>query len=61
MVSLFPQPCTELSEKVIATVPQTSVPVALPVAVGDVSSPHSTVASAGHVITGGVVSTTVIV
>ena len=50
-----------ISKKVIVTFPQPSVAVAIPVAAGEVSAPHSTVASAGHVITGCVVSTTVIV
>ena len=59
MISVPPQPGTELSVKVIAGVPQASVPVANPVDAGDVSSPHSTVTLAGHTITGGVVSTTV--
>ncbi len=43
MTSVRPQLATELSAKVIATVPQPSVPVAVPVPVGVVSSPHSTV------------------
>jgi hypothetical protein len=37
------------------------VAVALPVALGTVEAPHSTVASAGQVITGGVVSRTMTV
>ena len=40
--------------------PQLSDPVGLPVAAGSVLEPKSTVMSAGHVITGGVLSNTVI-
>ena len=61
IVSVLPHPVDTLSENVIVAVPQPSDPVAVPVPVGDVSPPHSTVASAGQVIEGGVVSTTVIV
>ena len=42
-------------------VPQPSVAVAVPVPAGDVSPPHSTTIPAGHVITGPVVSTTIMV
>ena len=61
MVSVLPQPGAEESEKVTAASPHESLAVAEPVAEGPVGSPHSTVASAGQVMTGGVVSTTVIV
>jgi len=61
IVSVLPQLAAEASLKVIATVPQVSAPVAVPVAAGSVGSVHSTVASAGKVNDGGVVSTTVIV
>ena len=61
IVSVLPQPGTELSLKVIATVPQMSEPVAMPVADGSVDIPHSTVASAGQLILGGVVSTTLMI
>ena len=56
-----PQAGAKESLKVIATVPQMSDPVAMPVSAGAVDIPHSTVASAGQVIEGGVVSTTVMI
>jgi hypothetical protein len=45
----------------LATLLQASVAVAVPVAAGSVEAPQATVTLAGQVITGGVVSTTVIV
>jgi hypothetical protein len=45
----------------LATPLQASVAVAVPVAAGNVEAPQATVTSTGQVITGGVVSTTVIV
>jgi hypothetical protein len=60
MVFVLPQAATSLSLDVIVTLPQASLPVALPVAAGLVSPVHSTVASAGTVKLGAVVSTTVI-
>lgn len=61
ITSVLPQFDTVVSENVFVTVPQPSVAVGKPVPVGEVSPPHSTVAFAGQIITGGVVSTTVIV
>jgi len=61
MVSVLPQPGSDVSLCVIATVPQVSVAVAWPVALGEVSAGHSRVTSGGQVIIGGVVSTTVMV
>ncbi len=61
ITSVFPQPGTELSLSVIATLPQVSEPVATPVEAELVSPVHSTVASAGQMIDGGVVSVTVMV
>ena len=61
MVPVFPHAGVKLSLKVMATVPHPSDPVAIPVAAGAVDIPHSTVASAGQVILGGVVSTTVMI
>ena len=58
IVSVLPQPGTLASLYVIATAPQLSVPVAEPVAAGLVSPVHSTVAAAGQVMVGAVVSTT---
>ena len=57
-------PCVLTSLKVImisATAEQLSAPVAIPVFAGEVSSSHSIVKSIGQVITGGVVSSTLIV
>src|SRR5678815_5164866 len=56
-----PQPATTPSVKVTVTVPQGSVAVATPVALVAVFAGHSSVRFAGTVITGGVVSFTVIV
>src|SRR6188472_2883535 len=56
-----PQPALTLSVKVTAAVPQASVAVAIPVALVAVLAGHSTVRSVGIVITGGMVSFTVIV
>jgi hypothetical protein len=61
IVSVLPQPATLLSDDVIVTLPQESLPLAVPVPAGLVSPPHSTVASAGALMLGAVVSTTVIV
>jgi len=61
IVSVLPQLAAETSLKVIATDPQVSAPVAEPVEAGSVDSVHSTIASAGTVNEGAVVSTTVIV
>ena len=61
MTSVFPQPAAEESEKVIVTLPQPSVPVAVPVLAGEVSPPHSTDTFAGQETVGIVVSSTVIV
>src|SRR5262245_41038830 len=61
MVTVPPQPATVTSLWVIAGVEQLSVAVAVPVAAGLVSAGHSSVASGGQLIAGGVVSTTVIV
>ena len=61
IVSVLPQPSALLSLDVTVTEPQVSLPVALPVPAGLVSPVHSTVASAGTLIEGAVVSTTVIV
>ena len=60
IVSVFPQPGTDESTQVIVTPPHVSDPVAVPVDAGSVELVHYTVASAGQVIDGGVVSTTVI-
>jgi hypothetical protein len=57
MVPLNPQSCTVASVKVITGFGSvSSAAVAIPAPVGVVSLPHSNVALAGHVITGGVVS-----
>src|SRR5207247_2096488 len=61
IVSVLPQPGTLVSLNVTVVAPQVSEAVAVPVAAGLVSPVHSTVAFAGQVIVGGVVSTTVIV
>src|SRR2546426_4381573 len=58
IVLVLPQPATTVSVKVIATLPQVSLPVAVPVPAGLVSPVHSTVAFGGTVRFGGVVSTT---
>ena len=61
MITLvLPQSSTTASRSVITTLPQVSAPVATPVLAEDSSSVHSIVISAGQVIVGGVVSTTVI-
>ena len=61
MVPVLPQAGAKLSLKVMVTPPQLSDPVATPVASGEVDIPHSTVASGGHTMLGGVVSTIVII
>jgi hypothetical protein len=55
---LLPQPGTNVSLNVTVASVHASVPVAIPVAAGSVAPVHSTVLSAGHVITGGTVSLT---
>jgi len=59
MIRVLPQSGATASAKVTVGVPQLSVAVAEPVAVGEVLAPHSTVTLVGHVITGGVMSRTV--
>ena len=61
MVPVLPQAGSKLSLKVMFTPPQLSDPVAIPVASGEVDIPHSTVASGGHTMVGGVVSSIVII
>ncbi len=61
ITSVLPQPASELSLSVMVTPPQVSLPVAEPVPAGLVSPVHSTIASAGNVMLGTVVSTTVMV
>jgi len=61
IVFVFPQVAVSTSLSVIVTLPQVSDPVATPVFAEDVSSVHSIVVSAGALIVGGVVSTTLIV
>lgn len=61
ITSVLPQPGEEESAKDIVTVPQRSVPVAVPVFAGEVSSPHSKVIFGGQPIVGSTVSTTVII
>jgi hypothetical protein len=58
---VLPQAAAKLSLLVMMAVPQLSLPVAVPVLAGSVSSLHSTVTSAGQVTVGGVLSTNVIV
>ena len=61
MITLvLPQSSTTASLSVITTFPHVSAPLATPVFTEDSSSVHSIVMSAGQVIVGGVVSTTVI-
>src|SRR5438093_2073084 len=60
MTPVLPQPGAKASVWLIVTAPQVSLPVALPVPAGLVSSVHSTVLSEGTVKLGLVVSTTVI-
>src|SRR5438552_12648069 len=61
MTPVFPQPGAKASVWLMATLPQASLPVAVPVALGSVEAVHSTVVLAGQVIDGLVVSTTVMV
>ena len=61
MVPVLPQAGAKLSLKVMLTPPQLSDPVAMPVASGEVDMPHSTVASGGQTMVGGVVSSIVII
>jgi hypothetical protein len=61
MVLVPPQPFVTASVNVIVTVPQASVAVATPVLLVLVSAGQSSVRLGGHVITGGVVSRTVMV
>ena len=49
------------SLKVMVVLPQLSELVAMPVASGDVDIPHSTLASGGQTMVGGVVSSIVII
>src|SRR3989475_13011344 len=52
MTPVLPQPGAKASVWLIATLPQASVPVAVPVALGSVEAVHSTVVLAGQVIDG---------
>merc|ERR1712023_306612 len=61
IVFVLPQAAVSTSDSVMVTVPQVSAPVATPVLAEDSSSVHSIVTSAGTLIVGSVVSTTVIV
>src|SRR3989441_5947564 len=61
MTPVLPQPGAKASVWLMATLPQVSLPVAVPVAMGSVETVHSTVVLAGQVIDGLVVSTTVMV
>src|SRR5204863_518587 len=61
MTPVLPQPGAKASVWLMATLPQASLPVAVPVALGSVEAVHSTVVLAGQVIDGLVVSTTVMV
>ena len=61
MVPVLPQAGAKLSLKVMFTPPQLSDPVAIPVASGEVDMPHSTVASGGQTMVGGVLSTIVMI
>src|SRR5439155_25109181 len=61
MVLVLPQPVTSVSVWLMAALPQVSLPVAVPVAVGSVEAVHSTVLLAGQLMVGAVVSTTVMV
>src|SRR5262245_45664575 len=61
MTPVLPQPGAKASVWLIATLPQVSLPVAVPVALGPVGAVHAPDALAGQVIEGLVVSTTVMV
>ncbi len=61
IVFVLPQAAVSTSDSVMVTVPQVSAPVATPVLAEDSSSVHSIVTSAGTLIVGSVVSTTVMV
>ena len=61
MMPVLPQLTSKLSLNVIVGILQLSVPVAIPVTDGSLAPVHSTVASAGTLILGGLVSTTVMV
>src|SRR5439155_27336444 len=61
MTPVFPQPGATASVWLMATLPQASLPVAVPVALGSVEAVHSTVVLGGPVIDGLVVSTTLMV
>src|SRR5439155_10576561 len=58
MVLVLTQPVTSVSVWLMAALPQVSLPVAVPVAVGSVEAVHSTVLLAGQLMVGAVVSTT---
>ena len=61
IVSVLPHPATDASLEVIATLPQISLPVAVPFAAMLVSAGHSKVTSGGQLMNGGIVSTTVMI
>src|ERR1051325_8817041 len=61
MIRVSPHKGAMASAYVTRGVPQVSVALAAPVADGNVLVPHSTVTLSGHVMTGGVVSRTVMV
>ena len=61
IVPVYPHAGANVSLSVMVTVPQVSLPVAVPLAPEVVSPVHSTVLSAGQVIEGAFVSITVIV